>query len=188
MSNEALVQLRTFAFAHEADLAASALEAHGIQASVRGRFLGGADPGLTAAMGGVALFVAARDAEAAEAILESEQPPSKPDDAAVDAEATCAGCGRVLRSASDACPDCNSLPDRVIATPSRTYWSLVKLKLAVVLLTLTFAIAPIVWDRFVRSIRGVPEKTLSLVLYLVVAGVVGLVLAKGLAARSDRRL
>jgi hypothetical protein len=62
-----LVSVQTFRYRHEADLARSILEAHGIQAIVMGDNCGGIEPYLDVGLGGIRLLVLRE--EAAEALL-----------------------------------------------------------------------------------------------------------------------
>lgn len=64
-----LVQLATFGYLHEAEFAASVLDAAGIESLVRDEFVAGVRPHLTFTDGGVRLFVRAMDAERAEEVL-----------------------------------------------------------------------------------------------------------------------
>ena len=187
MSEDVLVEFRTFTFVHEAELAASALESAGIDCSVRERYLAGSEPGLVEALGGVALLVRASDVESARAILDSQQP-AAPDAADLAAEpgATCAGCGGTLRNAMEACRTCDAQPDRDIRVRPR--WALVKLKLGLLIFTLLLIAAPLISDRLMQSLGAIPEKTLTYVLYGDVAIVLAALLIKGLASQSDRRL
>jgi hypothetical protein len=67
MSDVELVVVKTFLNRIDADLAKGALEANGIEASVRADDLGGTRPAFW--MGGVQLVVRADDVEAANAVL-----------------------------------------------------------------------------------------------------------------------
>ena len=66
-----LVQVATYGYLHEAELAAGALEAAGIESMVRDEFVAGVRPHLTFTDGGVRLFVRASDRERAEEVLET---------------------------------------------------------------------------------------------------------------------
>jgi hypothetical protein len=95
---DALVELRTFGFLPEAQLAASALEASGIDSVLREQFTSGAQPELTNALGGVALLVPRSALAAAREVLDAPQPASLEAEDDEDG-ALCAGCGAELRSA-----------------------------------------------------------------------------------------
>jgi uncharacterized protein YjeT (DUF2065 family) len=192
LSENTLVEVQRFSFVHEADLAASALDASGIESTVREQHLGGAVPELVSAVGGVVLLVRGDDLESARAILDHDQSASPPSrgagDRGLENGSNCAECGRDLPNAQTECPDCNSLPDRQTLTPRRTYWSIVKVKLVVVAATLLLIAVPTLWDSFMRVFGDVPEKTASMLFYGIVAVVLGIVLIKGLSSISDRRL
>src|SRR5205814_2125705 len=63
--DDTLMELRTFGFLPEAQLAASALEAAGIDCLLREPFISGAQPELTNALGGVTLLVPRCDVQSA---------------------------------------------------------------------------------------------------------------------------
>jgi hypothetical protein len=105
-----LVELRTFGFLQEAELAASALEASGIDCMLREQFISGAQPELTNALGGVALLVPRNELASAREVLDAPQPAAL--EALDEGGAICAGCGDELPNAVSACPTCNALPDR----------------------------------------------------------------------------
>lgn len=66
-----LVQVATYGYLHEAELAAGALEAAGIESMVRDEFVAGVRPHLTFTDGGVRLFVRASDRDRAAEVLET---------------------------------------------------------------------------------------------------------------------
>jgi hypothetical protein len=66
-----LVQVAAYGYLHEAELAAGALEAAGIESMVRDEFVAGVRPHLTFTDGGVRLFVRASDRDRATEVLES---------------------------------------------------------------------------------------------------------------------
>ena len=91
--SDALVQLRGFNTVHEAQLAASLLEASDIDCEVRNAYVGGSHPELFAGPVVVTLFVRAEDAESARTLLDTNASVSAaPDDQSTGA--TCAGCGQ----------------------------------------------------------------------------------------------
>jgi hypothetical protein len=71
MEPDDLIEIRTFAFRHEAEFAASVLEAAGIESMVRDGYFAGIDPAVMFTYGGVPLFVRAREAEQALTVLAS---------------------------------------------------------------------------------------------------------------------
>lgn len=183
MSNDPIVPLRRFAALHEAELAASALDAAGIVFSIQDSYVAGTHPELGLAAGGVLLLVRGDEFKEAEEILggTSTMRASEADDE--DAEFTCAGCGGPLKDAMADCPVCNAEPDRETLTPRRTYWSIVRLKLWVIAITLAIIFAPMVWER----IAALPERTVAMAAYAVLAVVVAMLLLKMLS-RFDSRL
>lgn len=72
MADEDLVELTSFGFVHEAELAASVLEAAGIECVLRDAFVGGVRPHLTFTSGGVILLVLESDVERAREVLSTE--------------------------------------------------------------------------------------------------------------------
>ena len=70
MTNDSLVVLRTFLNRFEADVAKSALDAAGIESTVRADDAGGMELGLW--MSGVELIVRSEDAERAKALLRQD--------------------------------------------------------------------------------------------------------------------
>jgi hypothetical protein len=203
MSEDALVEFRSFAFVHEAELAATALETAGIDCAVRERYMAGAQPELADALGGVALLVRAADVETARQILDTQKPlvlkaadrsdddrddESDEDEEDEGYEATCAGCGAPLRSATDACKECDAQPDRDLSSRPRSRWAIVKLKVGIIVVLLCLIGAPILLEKIQRLLGGVPEKTMSWVLYGGVAIVLAVILIKGLSSLSDRRI
>jgi hypothetical protein len=197
--DDALVEFRSFAFVHEAELAASALESAGIDCAVRERYLAGAQPELSNALGGVAVLVRAGDVETARQILDTQKPlvlqaagPSAKDgdedDDEDEDEATCAGCGAPLRNAVDACPVCNAQPDRDFSSRPRSHWAIVKLKVGIIVVLLGLIGAPLLWEKIERLLTGVPEKTMSYALWGGAAIILAVLLIKGLSSLSDRRI
>ena len=71
MDEDTLVQIATFAYRHEADFAASVLDAAGIDSVVRDGYFAGVDPAVMFSLGGVPLLVRARESEEARNILAS---------------------------------------------------------------------------------------------------------------------
>ncbi len=71
MDEDMLIELATFAFRHEAELAATVLEAAGIESVIRDGYFAGVDPALMFTYGGVPLFVRARQSEEARTVLAS---------------------------------------------------------------------------------------------------------------------
>ena len=71
MQDDDLVQIASFGYRHEAEYAASVLEAAGIDAIVRDGFFAGMRPHVLFASGGVPLLVRASQADEARAVLES---------------------------------------------------------------------------------------------------------------------
>jgi Putative prokaryotic signal transducing protein len=189
MSDDSLVELQGFSLLHEAELAASALDASGIESTLREQFLSGAQPELVTALGGVALFVHARDLEAAREILLTDLSAlRKAADPVAESAATCAGCGRDLPNAPFECPDCNSQPDRKVRTPKRTRWAIFHLKLGIIAATLLLIAAPAIWNYTLRRLGDLPEQVAPMLLYGVAGLVVVVILGKGLSAISDKRL
>lgn len=180
--NDALVELRTFGFLQEAELAASALEASGIDCTLREQFVSGAHPELTGALGGVALLVPRGELEAAREVLDTPQEMAL--DSSDDAGAVCAGCGRELRGATATCPSCNALPDRPATTTKRTRWALVKFKIWIIVATLILMAAPAIW----RRVAELPENLVAGALYGLLALAAAVVIVRGLSSWSDRRL
>lgn len=66
-----LVQVASYGYLHEAELAAGALDAAGIESMVRDEFVAGVRPHLTFTDGGVRLFVRASDRDRAQEVLET---------------------------------------------------------------------------------------------------------------------
>lgn len=110
VAGDRLVELRAFAVLEEAELAASLLEASGIESNVRERYAAGTRE-LTLALGGATVMVHERDLAAAREVLDAD-PRSIVFEPGDDEEATCAGCGEPLRNAMEPCPACNGQPDR----------------------------------------------------------------------------
>ena len=177
-----LVELRTFGFLPEAELAASALEASGIDCMLREQFVSGAQPELTNALGGVALLVPRSEMAAAREVLDAPQPAAL--EVSDDGGAVCAGCGGELPNAASACPSCNELPDRSTPTRKRTRWALVKFKLWIVVATLALMAAPVIWRRFAE----LPENLVAGVLYSLLGLAAAIVIIRGLTSISDHRL
>jgi hypothetical protein len=65
-----LVVVRTYSYRHEAELARSALEAHGIEAMIEADDCGGQRPLIGAILGGVKLVVRRSDESRAKKFLE----------------------------------------------------------------------------------------------------------------------
>jgi hypothetical protein len=163
MDDERLIDLRTYDRLQEAELAASLLEASGIECSVRERYLAGANPELMNAVGGAAVMVWERDVENARKLLAADH--TLPEDATLevdDDEVACAGCGAPLRNALEPCRRCNSEPDRVTMTPRRTYAAIYKLKLGIVIGFLLLIALPAIWEAVDRKLTGVPENAIKL--------------------------
>jgi hypothetical protein len=190
VDEDRLIEVHTFSLVHEAELAASALDAAGIASTVRNAFFSAADPTLVAAAGGVALLVHERDVQSAKDVLAADVQPARggSESAAADG-GTCAGCGQPLPGALAECPVCNALPDRPRRmTPRRTYWSIVKLKLGIIAAILLLGAAPLIWDTLLARLGDIPEAIVPMVLYGAVAAVLIVVVVKAMSASSDSRL
>jgi hypothetical protein len=190
VDDDRLIELRTFSFVHEAELAASALDAAGIESTVRNAFFAAADPTLVAAVGGVTLFVHERDVQSAREVLEAVPPPAGRGAESATAEGgVCAGCGEPLPGALAECPVCNALPDRPRRmTPRRSYASIVKLKVGIIAAILLIGAAPLIWDYLLARLGDIPEAIAPMLLYGAVAVVLIVVVIKGMSASSDSRL
>jgi hypothetical protein len=192
MQNDILVELRRFSFPHEARIAGSVLEAEGIDFTLREESLGGAQPELSAVLGGVAILVRASALQAAREALDAQLvdtgSTSEPLDVDDPDAATCAGCGGALEHPRATCNVCDSEPDRVLLTPARARWMLMGAKGFAVLAFLALGLAPVVWDSILKRLGELPERAVVLAAYGVVGVVLAIILARGLSARSDRRL
>ena len=185
--SDALVQLRGFNTVHEAQLAASLLEASDIDCEVRNAFVGGAHPELFAGPVVVTLFVRAEDAESARTLLDTNASVSTaPDDPS--SGAMCSGCGEPLDDPLAACPTCNGEAHDTVLTPQRTKYAIVKLKFWIVVAFLVIIIAPEIWDRLWPRFTEIPEKFVSTALWTIVAIIVGGVVLRAIRSSSDTRL
>jgi hypothetical protein len=181
--DDAIVPLRRFTMLHEAELAASALDAAGIVSCIQDAHVAATHPDFAIATGGVLLLVRGDELKAAGEILDGASTMRASEAGDDDGEFTCAGCGRPLKNALADCAVCNAEPDREVLTPRRTYWSIVRLKLWIIAITLAIIFAPMVWDR----IAALPERMVGMAAYAVLAVIVAGLLWKTLA-RFDSRL
>ena len=187
MNDEKLIDLRTYDRLQEAELAASLLEASGIECSVRERYLTGANPELMNAVGGAALMVWERDVADARKLLEADH--SLPEDARLevdDDEAACAGCGAPLRNALEPCRRCNAEPDRDTMTPRRTYAAIYKLKLGIIAAFLLLVALPAIWEAVDRKLTGVPESAMKLGLEGFAVLIIGVFIVRYLRSKETR--
>jgi hypothetical protein len=193
MTEAGLVELQGFNLLSEAEVAASVLNASGIESSVREEFFSGSHPDLVTALGGVSLLVRAEDLDIARQLLSAAPADSQKSSRAVESQTTegaavCAGCGGELPNALAECRICNALPDQTRLTPKRTYFSVVKLKLGIVIVFLLLVAAPTVWEFFLKRLGDLPEDIMTIVLYgLAGLAIVGL-LVRGLSRMSESRL
>jgi hypothetical protein len=185
MNDADQVELTTFGSVAEADIVASALQSAGFECSVRDRFMTGSHPEMAVAMRGVGLLVARRDVEAAREFLATPSKAAPP--SASDEPMDCAGCGRSLPNERAACPDCNSLEDRVINTPAVQYKRLLGLRFAIVVGFLALFALPVAWDYFCNQFAGVPESTVSTAAYTILAVAALAAVIKAMTHKSDER-
>lgn len=181
-----LIEIDAFRTVGEAELAASALEAAGIDCTVRDQFTTGSHPDLAVAVRGVGLLVRQSDVEAAREVLQAKPAEAAPIAAHALGEglpAECAECGRPLPDALATCPVCDRLEDRVILTPQDTYRRIVGLKLVVLLVTLAVLAAPFVWER----VAELPETAVSIGAYGLLGLLLLFVLVRAVARYSDTR-
>ena len=182
-----LAELRRFDTAHEANLAASALEAAGIESMIRNSFTAGANPELGIVSGGVTILVRSDELDEAREVLDQGAKESGgAEGAAPFRELRCAECDGPLPSAMAACPRCDALPARQVMTPKRTKLAIVQLKLWVLGVTLALIAAPIVGKRIWDSFIQLPERTVVIGAWGLFALIAGFLLIRALAG-SDRR-
>jgi hypothetical protein len=109
-----MTEVASFTYVHEAELAASHLEAAGIHARIADRNTLGMHALLSVAMGGVRVFVPAEDLEAARDVLSQDQ-------RIVDVPGAGPYRGGTTRDSDEACSHCGST-DIEHPPPRRVAW------------------------------------------------------------------
>jgi uncharacterized membrane protein YuzA (DUF378 family) len=178
MQPDDLVELRKFPQMHDAELAVATLEAADIPALVRDSSYGGIRVETLA--NGITVLVRRDQRDAALQVLDSDVQ-ARGDESGTS---PCAGCGRMLPTASAVCPECNAEERETLLTPQRMKRAEGKLRVLVVGGTLALMILPVIISRLAEI-----DTDVWVTVAYVLAGIAGLFfILKVLTSGSDQRL